>query len=64
MIECRVLSSRGLYEHLAGGSELVIGSPELELSALMWALRDAVGRGQPYDIERPASAYRRSYVVG
>ena len=59
---------RTLYdvgEHIAAGSEIVAGPPELEceLAALMWDLREALGDVQPYGGDRPASTRSGSYVV-
>lgn len=52
-------------EHIAGGREIVPGPPDLEreLIALMWDLRDALGRQQPYDAPRPRSRSVEPYVV-
>lgn len=55
-----------VYEHIAGGGEIVPGPPKLEreLRALMWDLRDALGRYHPYDAPRPSSRSPESYVIG
>ena len=54
-----------VWEHIAGGREIVPGPPELEreLAVLMWDVREALGQSHPYDGARPESN-RSSYVVG